>query len=368
MKKIFLSIAAALSMTAATAQNGYKITGTVDDCVVPGDTIYLCNVQGFFSFVPEDTTIVQAGNKFEFTGNFDGLTTRYVLPIHNGMAVATAEVMLENADIEMQIFKDEKKNVMKGGPAYKLYKEYEAGKEVYERQIEKPWAIVMDSTTTKEAKAVAQATVDSLSALRDAYTKKYIVENIPSPVCDMLFIYHQKLFTEAEQEDVLKRMGEGHHYYYYNLLMAERAATARTAVGQQYTDLAMPGPDGKTVKASDYVGKNRYTLIDFWASWCGPCRAEMPNVVKAYDLYHAKGFEVVGISFDNNKDAWVKALTQLKMPWPQMSDLKGWDCAAAPLYNVKGIPANVLVDQSGKIVAKNLRDKDLLDTLEKLMK
>lgn len=368
MKKTFLSLMAVVSMTAAIAQGGFKITGTVDGCATPGDTVYLCNIQGFFSFVPEDTTVLQAGNKFEFTGNFDGITSRYILPIHDGVAATMAEVMLENADIDVQIFKDPKQNTVKGGPAYEEYKKYEAGRSVYDKQIEKPWSIVLDSTATEQAKKVAQATVDSLSVLRNAYTKRYITENVPSAVCDMLFIQAQDLFTEAEQEAILKRMGEGHHYHYYKTIMAERAASAKTAVGRQYTDLAMPGPDGKTVKASDYVGKNRYTLIDFWASWCGPCRAEMPNVVKAYDLYHAKGFEVVGVSFDNNKEAWVKALGQLKMPWPQMSDLNGWGCAAAPLYNVKGIPANVLVDQSGKIVAKNLRDKELLDTLEKLMK
>ena len=118
----------------------------------------------------------------------------------------------------------------------------------------------------------------------------------------------------------------------------------------------------------EYVKKNKYTLIDFWASWCGPCRAEMPTVVKAYNLYHKKGFEVVGVSFDNNKAAWVKAIAQLKLPWSHMSDLKGWGCAAAPIYNIKGIPANVLVDSKGIIVGKNLRGEDLLNELAKLMK
>lgn len=94
----------------------------------------------------------------------------------------------------------------------------------------------------------------------------------------------------------------------------------------------------------------------------------MPTVVKAYNLYHKKGFEVVGVSFDNNKAAWVKAIAQLKLPWPHMSDLKGWGCAAAPIYNIKGIPANVLVDSKGIIVGKNLRGEDLLNELAKLMK
>ena len=94
----------------------------------------------------------------------------------------------------------------------------------------------------------------------------------------------------------------------------------------------------------------------------------MPTVVKAYTDYHKKGFEVVGVSLDNNKDAWVKAIDQLKMPWPQMSDLKGWECKGALDYNVRSIPANVLIDQQGNIIAKDLRGEDLLNKMAELLK
>ena len=150
--------------------------------------------------------------------------------------------------------------------------------------------------------------------------------------------------------------------------MAERKVAEATAVGTQYTDFEMPAPDGKTIKVSDFVAKNKYTLVDFWASWCGPCRAEMPTVVKAYTDYHAKGLEVVGVSLDNDKDAWLKAISELKMPWPQMSDLKGWECEGAALYNVRSIPANVLIDQQGRIIAKDLRGVDLLNKMAELLK
>lgn len=135
-----------------------------------------------------------------------------------------------------------------------------------------------------------------------------------------------------------------------------------------YIDFAMDTPDGKTIKISDFVSDNKYTLVDFWASWCGPCRAEMPTVVKAYDDFHDKGLEIVGVSLDTEKSDWVSAISLLKMPWPQMSDLKGWECAGAQLYNVRAIPANVLIDQQGKIVAKDLRGETLLQTLEELLK
>ena len=121
------------------------------------------------------------------------------------------------------------------------------------------------------------------------------------------------------------------------------------------------------MKLSDYVGKSKYVLIDFWASWCGPCRAEMPTVVEAYTKFHDKGFEVVGVSLDNEKDAWVKAIAELKMPWPQMSDLKGWESEACAVYHVQAIPANVLVDEQGNIIAKDLRGEDLLNKMGELL-
>ena len=108
-------------------------------------------------------------------------------------------------------------------------------------------------------------------------------------------------------------------------------------------------------------------LLDFWASWCGPCRAEMPTVVEAYTKYHDKGFEVVGVSLDNDKDSWVKAIADLQMPWPQMSDLKGWESEACAVYHVQAIPANVLIDEKGDIIAKDLRGEDLLNKMKELL-
>ena len=144
--------------------------------------------------------------------------------------------------------------------------------------------------------------------------------------------------------------------------------SSKTAfIGQQYTDLEMADPDGKMHKISELVGEGKYVLVDFWASWCGPCRAEMPNVLEAYNKFHDKGFEVIGVSFDQKKEAWVKAIGQLKMPWLQISDLQGWKCAAAPVYKIDGIPDNILIDPQGKIIDRGLRGKALHTRMEKLL-
>ena len=144
------------------------------------------------------------------------------------------------------------------------------------------------------------------------------------------------------------------------------AIDAKTGKGKAAPAIAMADPDGKIVNLSDFKGK--YVLIDFWASWCGPCRKENPNVVAAYKKYHDKGFEILGVSLDSKKDAWLKAIAADGLSWTHVSDLKGWQNAAAAEYGVKSVPASFLIGPDGNVVGKDLRGEDLNKALADLFK
>ena len=146
----------------------------------------------------------------------------------------------------------------------------------------------------------------------------------------------------------------------------ERQSQTARDIGNKFTDIAMNDTTGRERRLSEWCGKGRYVLIDFWASWCGPCRAEMPNVTACYEKYHAKGLDIVAISFDTNKDAWLRAINTMKMPWVHLSDLAGWNSLGAKTYDIKGIPANILLDGDGNIIDIDLRDYMLEEKLAEI--
>jgi len=195
--------------------------------------------------------------------------------------------------------------------------------------------------------------------------KKMIHENPTSPACiffvnilntDTYYSYHQKL-------------SKGLAAYKYNPFIAEYITKTenikKLSVGGEAPDIALKNPDGKIIKLSSLRGN--YVLIDFWASWCRPCRMENPNNVQLYKKYHKKGFEIYGVSLDKNRDLWLKAIKNDNLTWTNVSDLQFWQSEGAKIYNVRSIPHTVLIDKNGKIIANGLRGNNLAKKLKELI-
>ena len=220
-----------------------------------------------------------------------------------------------------------------------------------------------------ESKARAKILADRLDSLGEEQLKlirEIIRDNRDN---DLPVKYIREAMYQFSYEELKDALNPKASYYSHpDLDIPKRllAGYEKRKPGIRFHELEMKSPNDENVLLSQWVGKGNYVLIDFWASWCGPCRREMPFVIAAYEQYHAKGFEVVGVSFDQKKSAWVAAIQQLGMQWPQMSDLKGWKCAAADLYGVSSIPSNVLVAPTGMIIAMDLRGEKLANKLKEI--
>lgn len=140
------------------------------------------------------------------------------------------------------------------------------------------------------------------------------------------------------------------------------------AVGNKAPNFTATDTEGNSVELADHIGKSKYVFLDFWASWCGPCRRENPNIVRAYEEYKDKGFDIFAVSLDHSKVGWLAAIEKDKLTWTNVTDLKHWDSEPAKLYGVRAIPSNFLIDENGVIVAKNLKGEDLHSTLNDLLK
>ena len=168
MKKLLLTIMSAMLLTSVSAQNGYTITGTAEG-TEKGDTIFLCEMQGFFAMVPVDTAVVKKG-QFVFSGQFDGCTHRYLVATHKGETIGMAAILLENAPIKIQMYKDEKKNIVEGGPSNTLWQEYEEGAKVFDDRMAHDWAVCLDTTVAEKDKIKERLVVSTYSADRTNYT------------------------------------------------------------------------------------------------------------------------------------------------------------------------------------------------------
>lgn len=202
----------------------------------------------------------------------------------------------------------------------------------------------------------------------DAYKKQGVNINAEALVNGLIAATSGQetlLSTETKTEMVNEMMQEIRKQQMAQQKQTNSNSSAAVQVGKEAPNFTLNDIDGKAISLTDLRGN--YVLIDFWASWCRPCRMENPNVVRVYNKYHEKGFEILGVSLDRTKDAWVQAVEKDGLEWLHVSDLKFWNSAAAQLYGVRGIPYTVLVDPDGNVVAQNLRGASLEAKLAELL-
>ena len=202
----------------------------------------------------------------------------------------------------------------------------------------------------------------------DNIQKEFIRNNPKSYVVPIIFSGLFNKMTLEENESIIKSLDPGVARTSMILSIIERIEAQKVvSIGKKAPDFTLNDVNGVPVSLSSKIG-SKILLIDFWAAWCGPCRKENPNVVKVYEQYKEKGFDILGVSLDRNKEDWVKAIEKDNLPWTQVSDLLYWNSAAAKLYAVNSIPANFLRDEKGIIIAKNLRGDALLDKVKELLR
>lgn len=200
------------------------------------------------------------------------------------------------------------------------------------------------------------------------YVNLFIAKNYNSFVSPYI-LYNNRLNYELKDlEDFVNNFNVAQENEYSEILNEYIAKLQRVDIGQTYIDFTQETPEGDLLSLSELVGKSKLLLVDFWASWCGPCRAENPNVVAVYKDYHEKGFDVLGVSLDMKKENWIKAIEKDGLVWHNVSDLKYWNNAAAKDYAISSIPSNILLNEEGVIVAKNLRGEDLRKFVDKILK
>ena len=361
MKKLFaMALVGVFALSACAQKNAkerkeisYTVSGT---CPAGVEKVFLADLlrdQQQQQMTPIDV----ADGKFTYTGN---ATEESFFGISTGENAMTVMFIVDGTPVEIDL----ETQTVKGSPLNEKLNGYTKKLNEYEtaaQAIIQPFMQARNEGKSPEELQTLRAQVmKELEPIQDemsAFTKQIVKENADN-VIPAVFL--GQAMYEYELAELKELLSDKYAYASHPMLdgvkkYIEQEDKKQGIIGQQFIDLEEPDADGNMHKLSEYVGKGNYVLIDFWASWCGPCMMEMPNVKANFEKYKSKGFNVVGLSFDRAKEPWVKAIKEKELNWVHLSDLKFWQSIAASTYSINSIPASLLVDPTGKVIARDLR-------------